>query len=212
MYFTAIAHTVMLLMAVYTIYYAFYVSALKQALNRESQDYKKGIANGKGNQVLGNYYRSKNKGIVAGFYFHYRSLIFASSSPSAAGQESYVLYNRLLEKPDLINHFVHSHYAGNLIKLNYLSSWGTSLGMLFTILAFVLIGFSENSETTVASSLTALTTTGIGCVIALIADLQKRALALMMNRSVHLIETALNQIKAAKKNAPKSPSHSKIAA
>jgi hypothetical protein len=181
------AHLVMVAMVVYIIYFALFVSALKNALFNECEVYENAFKSNDLVRIFLEYLSANSNGLVTGFYKQYRTLIDVKGEQRTIMVEVKNLY-QLLAKPDLIVHFVNSKFNMHMVNASYLGSWGISLGMLFTIASFVIMGFSDTSEATVTSSLTALTTTGIGCLIGLIADSQKRKLCLMVSRSQNLIE------------------------
>lgn len=185
--FFVFSHLIMVGMIVYAIYLTVYVRALNTAFTRECDLYQSAMANGHHIKLLKQYIGEKSKGLIAGFYVKYRCLINVKDENRTSSLELKNLH-QLLGKPDLIEHYVSGHFSKHLLNASNLGNFGTSLGMLFTIAAFVIMGFSESTDTTVTSSLTALTTTGIGCCISLIADLQRRKLCLMVNQGQNLIE------------------------
>jgi hypothetical protein len=201
--FSVLAHLTMSLMVVYAIYLTTYIRALNKAFTHEYDLYQQAITRGHQNKILMQYIGDKSKGLVAGFYIQYRNLIDVKGEDRTVSVELKNMH-QLLGKPELIEHFVSANFNKHLLNASFVGGLGTSLGMLFTIIAFVMMGFSQHTDTTVTSSLTALTTTGIGCGIALIADLQRRKLCLMINQGQALIEMFMvkRAIKSKKTTVP----------
>lgn len=187
------AHLVMTIMVVYIIYFALFVSALKSALFNECELYEQAYNSNNLLRIFSEYLAADSKGLIASFYGQYRLLINVKDEQRTKLVELKNIY-KLLAKPELVVHFVNSKFNMYLVNANYLGSWGISLGMLFTIASFVIMGFSETSQATITSSLTALTTTGIGCFIGLVADSQKRKLCLMVSCSQNAIETFIARV------------------